>query len=149
MEYSHKEAGMHYYKFKCSCGNEKILALGNVVAGRTRSCGCLLKEQARINGKLHSTKHGMSNTPTYNSWQAMKDRCHDLENPYYGGRGITYCEEWEDFRNFFRDMGERPAEHTLDRINGDLNYCPENCRWATAQLQKLNVPPSRLKHADK
>lgn len=83
-------------------------------------------------------KPGQYRSKTYRSWESMKHRC---KNPKYGdfhrygGRGITYCKEWESFENFLRDMGERPSGKTLDRINGDGNYEPANCRWATAVEQ--------------
>ena len=79
--------------------------------------------------------HGMYGTPTYKSWANMKDRC--------GKKGcyeenITYCKEWEDFRNFYRDMGERPKGTSLDRIDPFGNYCKENCRWANFETQMNN-----------
>jgi len=86
-------------------------------------------------------KHGQTYTPTYRSWEAMKYRCNrESYSLYreYGGRGITYCERWEKFENFFADMGHRPAGKTLDRIDTDGNYEPSNCRWADASTQRRN-----------
>lgn len=86
-------------------------------------------------------KHGYYGTPTYSSWASMKRRCDNPnETPYryYGGRGITYCSEWADFRNFLRDMGDRPKGTTLDRIDSNGNYTKTNCRWATKREQSLN-----------
>jgi AraC-like DNA-binding protein len=85
--------------------------------------------------------HGMSNTPTYHSWEAMIQRCtnedhHSFED--YGGRGITICVGWFSFRRFFKDMGVRPEGKTLDRLNGDGNYTPKNCRWSTLEEQNNN-----------
>lgn len=87
-------------------------------------------------------KHGYCGSRTYRTWVSMKTRCFDksYENYHnYGGRGITICNRWlESFENFLEDMGERPPNKTIDRINPDGNYCPENCRWADNRTQSLN-----------
>lgn len=94
---------------------------------------------------MSNYKHGHGSreqSPTYVSWYAMKSRCDNAAQDnfaFYGGRGIKYCPEWADFESFLRDMGERPAEKTLDRYpdpNGD--YCKENCRWATKAEQSYH-----------
>ncbi len=80
--------------------------------------------------------------PEYNIWSAMKDRCFNKSNrfwPHYGGRGIAVCQRWLKFTNFIEDMGRRPTpKHTLDRIDNDADYGPENCRWTTRDIQARN-----------
>lgn len=87
----------------------------------------------------HNTRRGQS--PTYKVWHGMKQRCGNPKDQnwrYYGGRGIAVCARWHEFTNFLADMGERPIGMTLDRINGDGNYEPGNCRWATMKEQCNN-----------
>lgn len=94
-------------------------------------------------GKPHvMTTHGMSRTPTYITWGFMIQRCNNQRHKdyhSYGGRGISVCERWKTFENFYADMGLRPNGLTLDRINNDGNYEPGNCRWATPMQQQNNM----------
>ena len=87
--------------------------------------------------------HGMSGTPTYNSWMGMRQRCHNpnaWNYPHYGGRGIRVCTHWlESFENFLTDMGEKPSRHhSIGRIDNDGDYTPDNCRWETIAQQVHN-----------
>ena len=96
-------------------------------------------------GNTYSVTHGMHRTSTYTSWRSMIDRCtrESAPNYYlYGGRGITVCERWRRFEDFLKDMGERPIDRTLDRVDNDGNYEPGNCRWATRSEQQRNKRPA-------
>lgn len=124
---------------RCDCGTEKIIQIGALRQGVTRSCGCLNTQLSRE----RSTRHGRSADQVYKLWSVMKDRCNNPNNKAYrnyGGRGIKVCDRWlNSFENFLADMGERPQGTTLDRINSNGNYEPDNCRWVTRMEQNNNT----------
>lgn len=100
----------------------------------------------------HNTKHGMTKSPEYNAWRGIKRRCYDPKFKQYndyGGRGIRMCDEWlNSFDIFYADMGPRPKGYSIDRINNDGNYTPDNCRWATKAEQARNRTDTRVLEFD-
>jgi len=130
-----------YWLCECACGKQVVKMGKYLTDGDTSSCGCFHKEQLSERQRTHG--ESVDNTPEYRTWRHMKDRCYNKNNskyPRYGGRGITVCERWKDsYLNFIEDMGRKPSpDHSIDRINNDGNYEPENCRWATTQQQGTN-----------
>lgn len=142
VDFSHKKKTMNIWKCVCACGSVHFVSTGDLT--RTdqraiRSCGCLKKDlwlKAR-------TKHGKSGkNRTYLAWQNMRRRCFDKNRPdykHYGGRGISVCKSWDDFSIFVRDLGECPKNGSLERIDVNGNYCPENCRWIDKKDQPKNA----------
>ncbi len=135
--------------WECKCFCEAIVdVVGSALrSGHTKSCGC----QSRRLTTEANIKHGMSsrkgNTPTYNTWKRMVQRCtnpNSKEYPNYGGRGITICERWLKFEKFLADMGERPENASIDRIDNSQGYYPDNCRWSTRSEQQRNRRNNRL-----
>lgn len=128
---------------KCICGNTKIIA-GCDLKGSTKSCGCLRKEG---NNVQHGQNRNKKPTKAYKAWDSLKQRCNNPRNKdykSYGGRGITVCEEWQKFSNFFKDMGECPEDYSLDRIDNDKGYNKKNCQWTTSKQQARNRRDNRV-----
>jgi hypothetical protein len=139
-KFSCRRNGYTYWLCRCDCGNTKETKQMCLNSGSTRSCGCLWHGSGENNANY---KHGKMHTAEYNTWLRMKQRCYNENTHYYknyGGRGITVCDRWlESYENFLADMGMRPSKtHSLDRINNDEGYSPENCRWGTKTEQSFN-----------
>jgi hypothetical protein len=138
-EWTERRGTTQFWQCKCDCGTIKIVNGESLKKGLSKSCGCLAKNWCRT--------HGMNGTPIYNVWAHMKGRCSNPKNigwKHYGGRGISVCERWMKFENFYADMGKIPDGKTLDRMDNDGPYSPENCRWATEAEQKRNTRVTRF-----
>lgn len=128
------------YECSCACGEgNKFYSRGNLMKGHTTSCGC-----AAVNIR---TKHGLSGSPEYKSWDAMIQRCTNPNNPSkanYFDRKIGLDPRWLSFDNFIGDMGPRPKGCTLERKDNNKGYWPNNCEWATRGVQNNNTRRNRI-----
>lgn len=140
------------WRCRCACGRETVVASSYLLSGNTKSCGCLRNE---VLIKC-STKHGKRHTRLYDVWRNMKGRCYNPKNrkyDRYGGRGITICDEWKnDFQTFYEwamangyDENALFGECTLDRIDNQKGYSPDNCRWVGIKTQNNNRGVRRWK----
>ena len=133
-----------YWWCRCSCGSAaKGIYRSSLTRGLTCSCGCIWRESVPGANKTHQK----SKTAIYRLWSMMLDRCRNPKNKSfarYGGRGITVCTRWYQFENFYADMGDRPADKSLNRIDNNGPYDPGNCEWASLRVQARNKTTNRL-----
>ena len=133
-----------FWKMKCDCGNETIVLPNKVIKGYTNSCGCKKKDRCRILTEKYRVRHGDNGTRLYHIWHGMRQRCINKNNKdykNYGFRGIKVCDQWlnsyVDFKTWALSNGYEETL-TLDRIDVNGDYCPENCRWVTVKEQCRN-----------
>lgn len=139
-----RRRGQVVWSCKCDCGKMVRVCSYSLRSGAAKSCRCygdnILGNATRLHGKTESTE--------YNSWCGMMSRCYNSKNPKYqryGKRGIRVCRRWHSATNFLKDMGPRPSPtHSIDRIDNDGNYSPNNCRWATLKQQGRNRSNNRI-----
>ena len=139
VRFDHKENGRKYYLCQCDCGNFKIVSNHSLKSENTKSCGCLHKEILTQRNKDNRIHHP-ENERLLRIWRAMLHRCYketDEHYDYYGGRGIKVCDDWHDFEAFQKwALANGYADNlTIDRLDGNKDYCPENCSWATMTVQ--------------
>lgn len=118
---------------RCECGNTKLVAGNHLRNKAIVSCGCYREDAKKT--------HGRHRSATYTAWGNMVQRCSNPNNggyKDYGGRGIAVCDRWYSFENFYSDMGDAEYSLTLERVDNDLGYCKDNCKWATPTEQALN-----------
>ncbi len=155
IRFSPSSDGKSYWLCRCDCGVERDVATATLKNGSSKSCGCWKEEVNRKNGqktwlrnlgphrgitRAHGeSRRGYGRTAEYSVWVSMHERCRDKRRKDYGARGITVCPRWGNYETFLADMGRKPTpQHSIDRIDVNKGYSPDNCRWATKKEQVDN-----------
>lgn len=129
----------------CDCGGITKTVAYNLKNGKVKTCGCWFRNHTGINSPSYKHGHRTNRkfTPEYKAWTGLKERCKSLTRDHadrYIGRGITYCEEWESFETFLKDMGKSPGKgYSIDRIENNQGYSKGNCKWSTKTEQAQNT----------
>lgn len=153
-EYVKTENRVSWWKCKCDCGNDIVTTVTKLRTGHTKSCGCLAAEYRKNKpevvkrAKLANTTHGGTHDRLFRIWTSMRNRCSNPRNPaytWYGGKGVKVCDEWNNYESFKAwsyangyDDKAKIHECSIDRIDPNGNYCPDNCRWADKKTQAEN-----------
>ena len=160
IEYVGLKTGRTSWLCQCDCGNTFVVTANSLRTGKTKSCGCIrnerkIKREHKVPHRFgeHLIKHGKHNTRLYPIWKSMRQRCNNPHDRYYadyGGRGITVTPEWDDFQKFYDwamangyDPDAPFSKCTIDRIDNNKGYSPDNCRWVSMLEQVHNQRPRK------